>query len=556
MEANALPAVVEATTAPSLFDNMSDWPADNETATAERENNDADEERAQASANGTSDNEEPAGAFGSEHIMVPRATIKQIVDERNALLAALGTAWEKVGHASDAITEAVELAGKTVSEKEIMNWSHSEGYMHSERLLSAERPEHEKFEKRARRNVDAAVWRRIVGLTQLERLMDATAKAELWSQLQTEPPEVTVENVTATIEGFMAEADMIFKRGIAICFSQLDRRFRSHLGFRIGTRIILDNAFDRETGQLHWGRQRDTMIDVERTFYVLDGEPAPEVYGGIIGQIQSERQNNSSYGPRQSTVLSRYFEIRIFKKGTAHLWMRRDDLVCKVNKLLAEYYGEVMPDASNSREARAARQAAKSGRKMAKHHGFYPTPDNIADVMLADCELYRKEGDPKLTVLEPSAGTGALAARASAKGAIVDCIELQGDLAATLEASGKYRDVIAGDFLKQIPGPQRLYDRVIMNPPFDGGLDIDHVRHAMKFLKPDGLLVAIMAAATEFRETTQAKGFRETMRDLNVQWVDLPAGAFSEVGTHVNAIMAVVRANGTTAHGVRRRWGW
>ena len=547
---------MEAATPPSLFDNVSSWAGDNERGTPDRESNDRDEDHAGASANGTSDDEGPTGAFGNERVMVPRATIKQIVDDRNALLEALRTAWEKVGHASDAIEEAVQLAGKTVSEREIMDWAHSEGYMRSERLLSAERPEHEKFEKRARRNVDAAVWRRIVGLTQLEQLMDATAKAELWSQLQTKPPEVTVENVTATIEGFMAEADMIFKRGIAVCFSQLDRRFRSHLGFRIGTRIILDNAFDQETGQLHWGKQRDTMIDVERTFYVLDGDPAPDVYGGIIGQIQSERQNERNHGPRQSSVLSRYFEIRIFKKGTAHLWMRRDDLVCKVNKLLAEYYGEVMPDASNSREARAAREAAKSGKKMAKHHGFYPTPDEIADVILRDCELYRKEGDPKLTVLEPSAGTGALAARASAKGAIVDCIELQGDLAATLEASGKYRDVIAGDFLKQIPGPQRLYDRVIMNPPFDGGLDIDHVRHAMKFLKPDGLLVAIMAAATEFRETNQAKGFRETMRDLNVQWVDLPAGAFSEVGTHVNAIMARVRANGSAPHSGRRRWGW
>jgi 16S rRNA G1207 methylase RsmC len=33
-----------------------------------------------------------------------------------------------------------------------------------------------------------------------------------------------------------------------------------------------------------------------------------------------------------------------------------------------------------------------------------------------------------------------------------------------------------------------------MNPPFARQADIHHVNHALKFLKPDGLLVSVMSA--------------------------------------------------------------
>ena len=67
----------------------------------------------------------------------------------------------------------------------------------------------------------------------------------------------------------------------------------------------------------------------------------------------------------------------------------------------------------------------------------------------------------------------------------------------SLRASGLYRNVWHEDFLSRLP--HGSYDRVVMNPPFDLERDIDHVMHAMEFLKPDGLLVAIMSAGTEWR---------------------------------------------------------
>lgn len=61
------------------------------------------------------------------------------------------------------------------------------------------------------------------------------------------------------------------------------------------------------------------------------------------------------------------------------------------------------------------------------------------------------------------------------------------------------------------PDPDRLCDRVVMNPRFDRERDIDHVMHAFTFLKLDGCLTAIMSAGTEFRETRKSLAFRELM---------------------------------------------
>ncbi|MBT2234991.1 rRNA adenine N-6-methyltransferase family protein [Nonomuraea sp. NEAU-A123] len=79
------------------------------------------------------------------------------------------------------------------------------------------------------------------------------------------------------------------------------------------------------------------------------------------------------------------------------------------------------------------------------------------------------EIEPGMTVLEPSAGTGNIAAAAVELGAAVDCVELDSGLAKVLaeRVSGVNRLSIR-DFLDLEPDGQS-FDRVVMNPPFSGG---------------------------------------------------------------------------------------
>jgi hypothetical protein len=101
--------------------------------------------------------------------------------------------------------------------------------------------------------------------------------------------------------------------------------------------------------------------------------------------------------------------------------------------------------------------------------------------------------------------------------------------------------VIRADFLSLRPQNFDPYDLVVMNPPFDRERDVDHVTHALEFLKPGGQLFAIMSAGTEFRETRKAIAFRALVERHRGSFRDLPPGSFRESGTNVNTIILTMR---------------
>ena len=73
-------------------------------------------------------------------------------------------------------------------------------------------------------------------------------------------------------------------------------------------------------------------------------------------------------------------------------------------------------------------------------------------------------------------------------------VELNTARAANLDQSGLASVVRCSDFLEcSAEQLGALFDRVVMNPPFGAGADIQHITHALKMLKPGGRLVALCA---------------------------------------------------------------
>ena len=172
----------------------------------------------------------------------------------------------------------------------------------------------------------------------------------------------------------------------------------------------------------------------------------------------------------------------------------------------------------------------------------FDTPPELAARVVAEARI-----EPGMRVLEPSAGLGALALPAAAAGGSVMCIEIDPKRAGALvkanaAAPARLDMVVALDFLKE--GAARLYDRVVMNPPFAGQADIRHVLHAAKFLRPGGRLVAIMSASLTFRRNRLADEFRTflTLHDASV--VALPDDAFAASGTRVKTVLVSFDAPG------------
>ena len=78
--------------------------------------------------------------------------------------------------------------------------------------------------------------------------------------------------------------------------------------------------------------------------------------------------------------------------------------------------------------------------------------------------------------------------------------------------------------------PTGDYDRVVMNPPFYGTHYARHVEHALRYLRPGGILIAILPAAARYEHGL-----------LTGSWEDLPVGSFSESGTNVNTSVLTLR---------------
>ena len=165
---------------------------------------------------------------------------------------------------------------------------------------------------------------------------------------------------------------------------------------------------------------------------------------------------------------------------------------------------------------------------------YFPTPPDVVDRLM---EIARIELG--MLCLEPSAGRGAIAVAMHAAGAFVHMIELMAANHQALVDLGIPGSVVTmADFLMSCPNP--VYDRVVMNPPFAKQADIKHVMHALKFMRPDGLLVSVMSAGVMFRDNRLTQDFRDLVRSRGGEIEALPDGAFKASGTMVNTVVVTI----------------
>ncbi|MCG0061681.1 methyltransferase [Streptomyces tricolor] len=213
----------------------------------------------------------------------------------------------------------------------------------------------------------------------------------------------------------------------------------------------------------------------------------------------------------------------------------------RINEILEAVGGRWTPSAGahlfpvNADEALApvlATGTVVTLREKRQQAQYFPTPKTIVDRLLDLAQV-----QPGMTVLEPSAGSGAIASAVVARGATVDCIERDPGYAAVLTDAG--HEVRVADFLTVPAEPS--YDRIIMNPPFTRGADMQHVEHALRFLKADGLLVSVMSwtVTTESRATAKFRALVEA-RGGTVEAVG--EKAFRESGTDVPTVIVTIPA--------------
>lgn len=370
-------------------------------------------------------------------------------------------------------------------------------------------------------------WRAIYDRCQIDVIASADDK-RLFERTFENPPPLTFDNAKATFGDYLMRPRFHVLRGLAEVFSQLDQAYKSHSKIKIGVsglpkRVIVSNV----GGYGSYGR--DKIRDIVNALAAYRGERLMDHKeflaldalhkwdGGIAGEVPLDGSHHVEKDQEgiETKAPNRGITIRKFQNGNAHLIFDKHALL-DINRALAEFYGEVLPDAE---EEDAKPQASTA---VSKDLQFYWTPKAVVEKALDEAGIYlpRYQGDnpPRHRVLEPSCGDGRILDELRGRGCASFGIEYHAGRASQARAKGHH--VLTANFLEQPPRPE--FDFVIMNPPFYGRHYVKHVRHAEKFLKPGGILVAILPATARYDHG-----------ELDGTWRDLPVASFAEAGTNV-----------------------
>lgn len=445
-------------------------------------------------------------------------TVSDLIDEYDDKVANAPAAIETVKEAWRNLEMAASIGGKFGG-----SISRHTPHIHESDVLSA---------------LLKSGWRAIYDRCQIDVIASADDK-RLFERTFENPPPLTFDNAKATFGDYLMRPRFHVLRGLAEVFSQLDQAYKSHSKVKIGVsglpkRVIVSNV----GGYGSYGR--DKIRDIINAVASYRGQPltshaelskldgyhsyssGPQageiVFDGSHHVIKDEHGNEAKAPNRGVT-------IRKFQNGNAHVIFDQIALL-DINRALAEFYGEVLPDAE---EEDAKPQASTA---VSKDLQFYWTPKAVVEKVLDEAGIYlpRYQGDnpPRHRVLEPSCGDGRILDELRARGCAPFGVEYHAGRAAEARAKGHH--VLTANFLEQPARPE--FDFVIMNPPFYGRHYVKHVRHAEKFLKPGGKLVAILPATAHYDHA-----------ELQGRWTDLPVGSFSEAGTNVpTGLLSIRRA--------------
>lgn len=391
--------------------------------------------------------------------------------------------------------------------------------------------------KELQANLRKSGWRAVYDRLQIDRIASAKDR-KLFERTVEDPPELTFDNAKATFGDYLERPRYHILRGLAEVFADLDPAYKSHSKVKIGVKGLPKRVILSYFGDYSGTSGRDKLRDIVNALAAYRGQPLMEhgefliiseahrngedaVLDGRPAPIQRHQKDEAEPAPLPNRGLT----IRKFGNGNAHVFFAPETLT-DINRALAEFYGEVLPDAEED-DAQPRQSTAVS-----KDLQFYWSPQEVIDRALEFAgvwnlrEWHNNSPEP-FRILEPSCGDGRIMDAIRQRGHRVFGIEYHAGRAA--EARAKGHNVVTANFLEQ---PARSeFDMVVMNPPFYGRHYVKHVRHALKFLKPGGQLVSILPATAHYDHG-----------ELKGEWRDLPVASFAEAGTNVPTGLLKMRA--------------
>ncbi|KNC92734.1 DUF4942 domain-containing protein [Trabulsiella odontotermitis] len=187
------------------------------------------------------------------------------------------------------------------------------------------------------RNIDRSIWKDLMQRSGMLSLMDAQTRDEWYNSLEkNDIPAISEANILSTFSQLHQNKGDVFERGVINVFKGLNWNYKTNSPCKFGAKIIVSGLvkYDRWGFGLSWGWQRDRLADLERMLMILDGKPIPDNRADVtrrLGDYIHENRHSNRYEDEM-------FAIKYFQKGSAHITMKRPDLVEQLNDIIARHY--------------------------------------------------------------------------------------------------------------------------------------------------------------------------------------------------------------------------
>lgn len=377
-------------------------------------------------------------------------TVSDMVDEYDEKVAAVDAEIAAFKAATDRLKNAACVAG--VYAGSVMEYAGRSIY--DAPVVSADT---------MKRLLLASGWKAIYKRLNIETIATANDK-KLFERTLADPPPLTKENALATFGRYVVNPRIHILRGLAEAFSSLDLAYKSHTKVKIGAKALPKRIILSGFGEYSYGSYgRDKFTDCMNALAAYRGQPlfdgaeynamerAWRAGGDAV--LDGTKPITAYRNGRDETYIppNRGVWVRRFQNGNIHLFFDTDALT-DINKALAEFYGDVLPDAEPSNAEK------RPGTAVAKDLQFYPTPLAVIDRLMGEAGLtppkheWDRERFRPIKVLEPSCGDGRILDALKAAGHRALGVEV--DPGRADQARRKGHAVVTANFLDEPATPE------------------------------------------------------------------------------------------------------
>lgn len=228
-------------------------------------------------------------------------TISEIVEKRNKVISMFD-------HGVNSIERALEMSKEIES-----NGAYLSGW-------------HQVNKSNFKEEFDRKIWRYLFQISGTSDLMNSDQKAELEKSMQHNVPGICEDTIRATLVAAKNESGTTFIEGLIGVLQGVCSSYKSNKSFSINKCLVF-------SGVNGWGEyaesMKNRMVDIERMIFIANKEKLPKV---------TLRNSISDMTGNHQVREFKYFTVKTFKNGNAHMVINCKGTLNKLNNMIAEYH--------------------------------------------------------------------------------------------------------------------------------------------------------------------------------------------------------------------------